>query len=211
MQKLALIILALFATGLVACNRPTGATSVSTAVPVIGSELPTAAPSVAVDTATAPVLPTDTIAPTQPPTDIPTPTAEPSPTTVADPTEAADLAINYTDLILHPVPKIYAGDKVTFQLLPHVPDNLHVNEVTAAILVDGVQVAGGPLDRRNWNGQAEASMSGPGTPPASAAITASKSCSIRVTPSRPATKTHRTIPSPSSPQSMCPPARRRVT
>lgn len=150
MQKLALVILALFATGLVACNRPTGAAPV-----VIGSESPTTEPSVAVDTAIAPVAPTDTLPPAQPPTDLPIPTAEPSPTAVADPTEAADLAINYTDLILHPVPKIYAGDKVTFQLLPHVPDNLHVNEVTAAILVDGVQVASGPLDRRNWNGQAE--------------------------------------------------------
>ena len=150
MQKLALVILALFATGLVACNRPTGAAPV-----VIGSESPATEPSVAVDTAIAPVAPTDTLAPALPPTDLPIPTAEPSPTAVADPTEAADLAINYTDLILHPVPKIYAGDKVTFQLLPHVPDNLHVNEVMAAILVDGVQVAGGPLDRRNWNGQAE--------------------------------------------------------
>ena len=155
MQKLVLIILALLATGLVACNRPTGAASAPTAVPAIGSELATVAPSVAVDTATAPIPPTDTIAPTQPPTDIPIPTAEPSPTAVADPTEAVDLAINYTDLILHPVPKIYAGDKVTFQLLPHVPESIHVNEVTAAILVDGVQMAGGPLDRRNWNGQAE--------------------------------------------------------
>ncbi|HRQ15292.1 MAG TPA: hypothetical protein PK205_18500, partial [Promineifilum sp.] len=150
MQKLALVILALFATGLVACNRPTGAAPV-----VIGSESTATEPSVAVDTAIAPVAPTDTLAPALPPTDLPIPTAEPSPTAVADPTEAPDLAINYTDLILHPVPKIYAGDKVTFQLLPHVPDNLHVNEVMAAILVDGVQVAGGPLDRRNWNGQAE--------------------------------------------------------
>jgi hypothetical protein len=57
--------------------------------------------------------------------------------------------------VLHPVPVIYAGDNVTFQLLPHVPDGINVGDVTTAIFVDGIQVAGGPLDRRNWNGQAE--------------------------------------------------------
>jgi hypothetical protein len=58
-------------------------------------------------------------------------------------------------VILHPVPVIYAGDSVTFQLLPYVPESINIGDVTAAIFVDGVQVAGGPLDRRNWNGQAE--------------------------------------------------------
>ena len=53
------------------------------------------------------------------------------------------------------MPVVYAGDKVTFQLLPHVPSSLRVGDVNATILVDGVQVASGPLDRRNWNGQAE--------------------------------------------------------
>ncbi len=53
------------------------------------------------------------------------------------------------------MPVIYAGDKVTFQLLPHVPGGLNVNDVSVAIFVDGQQIAGGPLDRRNWNGQAE--------------------------------------------------------
>ena len=119
-----------------------------------------ASPSLAANPATVPLAPTDslpptdTVAPTLPPTDNPPP-ALPSPTIHPDPTDAADLSLNYTDVILHPVPVIYGGDKVTFQLLPHVPDSILVSDVTAAILVDGVQVAGGPLDRRNWNGQAE--------------------------------------------------------
>lgn len=160
MQKLALVILAIIVFGLTACNRQIGA-----AEPTAGSVLPTDPPST--DPATVAIQPTDTtaptntFAPTEPATDIPapatdpSPTAEPSPTAVADPTDAADLSLNYTDLVLHPVPKIYAGDKVTFQILPYVPESLSVYDVTAAILVDGVQVAGGPLDRRNWNGQAE--------------------------------------------------------
>jgi hypothetical protein len=71
------------------------------------------------------------------------------------PTDAADLAINWSDVVLHPVPYIYAGDKVTFQLLPHVPESINVGDVTASIFVNGAQVASEPLDRRNWNGQAE--------------------------------------------------------
>ena len=155
-----IIFLALIALALSACSRMTGATAppatlTSPSLPVVA-----ASPSPAANPATAPLAPTDTlpptdtVAPTLPPTDNPPP-ALLSPTIHPDPTDAADLSLNYTDVILHPVPLIYAGDKVTFQLLPHVPDSILVSDVTAAILVDGVQVAGGPLDRRNWNGQAE--------------------------------------------------------
>ena len=68
---------------------------------------------------------------------------------------ATDLALDAADVVLYPVPVIYAGDKVTFQLLPHVPESLRVGDVNAAIFVDGVQIVSGSLDRRNWNGQAE--------------------------------------------------------
>lgn len=166
MPKLALVILAIIAFGLTACNRTTGAsapTLAPTAAPVVNPQTnPTAPGSPAAvppstDPATAPVAPTDTLSPTDTvaPTDAPSPSPEPSPTILPDPTDASDLSLNYTDVVLYPVPLIYAGDKVTFQLLPHVPDFIPVNEVNVAILVDGVQVAGGPLDRRNWNGQAE--------------------------------------------------------
>jgi hypothetical protein len=65
------------------------------------------------------------------------------------------LSINAPDVTLYPVPDIYSGDKVTFQVLPHVPKSIPVTDVVAVILVDGIEVARGPLDRRNWNGQAE--------------------------------------------------------
>ncbi len=156
MQRIVLVILAFIAVGLTACNRQTGAA----AVPTESLASPVAQPPAAVDP-TAPMIPTDTLSPTDtsapalPPTDAPPASPEPTPSAAPDPTDAADLSLNYTDVVLHPVPLIYAGDKVTFQLLPHVPDGINVSDVTAAIFVDGVQVAGGPLDRRNWNGQAE--------------------------------------------------------
>ncbi len=158
MHRIVLVVLAITILGVTACNRPTGAaapTLVSTAAPAPTDPIPTQPPTEAIppatDAPTAPVAPTDTLAP---PTD-PPPSPEPLPVVLPDPTDAADLSLNYTDVILHPVPVIYAGDKVTFQLLPHVPESIEVRDVMAAILVDGVQVAGGPLDRRNWNGQAE--------------------------------------------------------
>ena len=112
------------------------------------------------DAATQPPAPTDTvIPPTDAPTAAPTasPTAEPAPSPTHSPSHivATDLALDAADIVLYPVPVVYAGDKVTFQLLPHVPSSLRVGDVNATILVDGVQVSSGPLDRRNWNGQAE--------------------------------------------------------
>ena len=144
MQQFVLAILALVAFGLTACNGRTGAAPESTAAGL---------PTVAVVTGESPTaqMPAEpAIAPTLLPT-----VAEPTATVVPDPTDAADLSLNHTDVILHPVPVIYAGDKVTFQLLPQVPEGIPVTDVSATIFVDGVQVAGGPLDRRNWNGQAE--------------------------------------------------------
>lgn len=157
MRRIVLVVLAITTLGLNACNRLTGAsapTLASMAAPVPTDPIPTNPPTAAVpppiDSPIA-AAPTDT---TAPPTDEP-PSPEPSPTVMPDPTDAADLSLNHTDVILHPVPVIYAGDKVTFQLLPHVPQSIQVRDVTAAILVNGVQVASGPLERRNWNGQAE--------------------------------------------------------
>lgn len=163
MQRFVLVFLAIIALGLAACKGPTEPAAEPVVAPT-GGDLPTVsqpatadpatasgAPTAATDPATASVAPADTLLPTN----LPAPPAEPSPTVIPDPTDAADLSLNFTDVILHPAPQIYAGDKVTFQLLPHVPDGIPINDVTAAILVDGVQVAGGPLDRRNWNGQAE--------------------------------------------------------
>ena len=159
MQRIALLLLALVALGLASCNRQTSAD----APPPLGATaLPTPLTRAA-DPATQPPIPTDTLlpptdAPTEPPqtpTDAPTVELLPSPTSGPAHTTAADLALDAADVVLYPVPVIYAGDKVTFQILPHVPETINVSDVSVAISVDGQQVAGGPLDRRNWNGQAE--------------------------------------------------------
>lgn len=155
MRRVTLIALVGLMLGLAACGRQMMADT---------PDLPTAAataaalPSLPPDTIPAP---TDTLAPSPLPTIEPSPTAppsplpEPSPSILPEPTDASDLSLNYTDVILHPVPVIYAGDKVTFQLLPFVPDGIAVTDVNAVVLVNGEQVAAGTLDRRNWNGQAE--------------------------------------------------------
>jgi len=144
MRRIVLVMLAFIAAGLAACDR-----SADPSAPPIPSA-----------TAIAPLDPVESPAidmPVEPLVDAAglSPDPAPSPTMVPDPTDAADLSLNHTDVVLYPVPVIYAGDKVTFQLLPRVPENIIVSDVNAVILVDGVQVAAGPLDRRNWNGQAE--------------------------------------------------------
>ena len=158
MARFVLAMVALLTVGLAACNRTTGATSAPTIAPTAPLIQTTDnGPQTAAPTGQIPESPTVSVPPTDtlPPTGAPSPSVEPTPSALPDPTDAADLSLNYTDVVLYPVPVIYAGDKVTFQLLPHVPDGLNVGDVTASVFVDGVQVAGGPLDRRNWNGQAE--------------------------------------------------------
>ncbi len=144
---------------LAACGGQTSAVSSEPPAPPATQPLPTDTISPA-DPATQPPIPTDTLAPatdspTVAPTSSPTIPLEPSPTDGPAHTTATDLALDAADVVLHPVPLIYAGDKVTFQLMPHVPENINVYDINANILVNGAQVAGGPLDRRNWNGQAE--------------------------------------------------------
>ena len=178
MQRIAFFLLAIVTLGLISCSPRAGASLSATAgEPTAQPAPPTDTVIPPTDPATQPPVPTDTVIPptdaaTQPPaptdtvippTDAPTaapttsPTAEPAPSPTHSPSHivATDLALDAADIVLYPVPVVYAGDKVTFQLLPHVPSSLRVGDVNATILVDGVQVASGPLDRRNWNGQAE--------------------------------------------------------
>ncbi len=163
MQRLTLILLAIVALGLAGCNGQTSAVAPEPPAPPATQPLPTDTIPPA-DPATQPPVPTDTlapatdaptVAPTGSPTGSPTTPPQPSPTNGPAHTTDTDLALDAADVVLHPVPLIYAGDKVTFQLLPHVPEALNVYDINATVLVNGVQVAGGPLDRRNWNGQAE--------------------------------------------------------
>jgi hypothetical protein len=145
--------------GLAACGPDLSASaSLPTAAPV---EPTLTLPSTDAPPTDAP-LPTDTVPATDPPTSEPTGLPSPLPPETAaapvveSPTAALpDLSIAVEGVVMHPVPTIYAGDKVTFQLLPFVPESIDVNAVMATILVDGVPVASGPLERRNWNGQAE--------------------------------------------------------
>ena len=145
MQRIAFFLLTCLALTLAACNRQTAAEA---------SPTPTVAASSAMQLPDQ-TSPSPTVAPTATPAAAPTSIVLPSPTGGPAHTTATDLALDAADVVLYPVPVIYAGDKVTFQLLPHVPDTINVNDVHAAIYIDGTQVAGGPLDRRNWNGQAE--------------------------------------------------------
>ena len=178
MQRIAFFLLAILTLGLISCSPRAGAPLSTTAgEPTAQPAPPTDTVIPPTDPATQPPVPTDTVIPptdpaTQPPvptdtvippTDAPTaaptssPTAEvfPSPTHGPSHIAATDLALDAADVVPYPVPVVYAGDKVTFQLLPHVPESLRVGDVNATIYVDGLQVASGSLDRRNWNGQAE--------------------------------------------------------
>lgn len=66
-----------------------------------------------------------------------------------------DLALTRTDIQLYPVPAIYDGDRVTFQLLPFVPESIPVQDVGVQIMVDGGTIHEDSLARRNWAGQAQ--------------------------------------------------------
>lgn len=86
------------------------------------------------------------------------PTAEPVPTTTPVPVDTAaipDLTLARTDIQLYPVPAIYDGDRVTFQLLPFVPESIPLQDVEVEIQVDGAVIYRDLLTQRNWAGQAQ--------------------------------------------------------
>jgi hypothetical protein len=115
-----------------------------TAVPAtIVSSNPTTEP----DTAVPPASPSAEIPPTN--TALPSPV----PTDTAVPPQP-DLAIQNDDVFLYPVPAVYAGDRVTFQILAHVPPNVDPQTVTVHVLVDYQDVADGTLSARNLAGDA---------------------------------------------------------
>lgn len=109
------------------------------------------APAVAAMQPSPTALPPTAVQPT------PTATTPPTPTPLAPPTKAVDndLSIARDAVQLYPVPEIYAGDRVTFQVQPYVPDRVLVNEVLVDIYVNGNPVSSNTLTRRNWAGQAE--------------------------------------------------------
>jgi len=82
----------------------------------------------------------------------PTPTLEPTATSTATP---EDLSLSVENVQLYPVPSIFSGDRVTFQVQPFVPDMITVSDVTVNIFVDDQVVALDTLEWRNWAGKAE--------------------------------------------------------
>jgi len=91
-------------------------------------------------------LPTVTRPPTAVPTITPPPTLQPSPT------PANDLSLTPDGVQLYPVPDIYAGELVTFQILANVPPNVNPNDVTVHVLVDYQDVVSGTLSATNLQG-----------------------------------------------------------
>ena len=80
------------------------------------------------------------------------PTIEASPSATPLP---ADLSLTLDNLQLFPVPTLFSGDRVTFQILPYVPEGIAVNNISVDIYVDGQVIASETLDSRNWAGQAQ--------------------------------------------------------
>lgn len=97
--------------------------------------------------------PTRTLPPTN--TVIPLPTETPAPPLLPTPTpDPKDLSVEADDIFLYPVPAIYSGDKVTFQIFPYVPAHIDPTQVTAHLFVDDVEIAQGVLGQRNLQNDA---------------------------------------------------------
>ncbi|MCB0029563.1 MAG: hypothetical protein KDE28_16730, partial [Anaerolineales bacterium] len=64
-----------------------------------------------------------------------------------------ELSLMPDDVVLFPVPAIYAGDLVSFQILPDVPADLAPDEILVQIFVDGEILVEGGLVSRNLAGQ----------------------------------------------------------
>ncbi len=121
---------------LVGCSSPL-------AVPD-GAVLPTAVSNTTTPQDTA-------VSPTIPPTNTPSPQPVPSEVAAAP---LPDLSISEEDIFLYPVPEIYAGDKVTFQILAYVPEIVDPRSVTVHVLVNYQDVAEGTLSSPNLAGDA---------------------------------------------------------
>ncbi len=116
---------------------------------VTGCDLATDVPIGTVTAVFSP-LPTPVYTPTAimpSPTPLSTPTATPSPV-------PPDLSIASNNLLLYPAPQIYAGDKVTFQIMPFVPSQINPNDVTVTVIVDGQTVGEAVLNESNLAGDA---------------------------------------------------------
>lgn len=145
-----IVLLGLF---LAACGGEPSATPTITSTPPLTIPVLSATPAVTNVPGQTPAVvevSSDTPSPL-PPTDTPLPTETATVTATAPPN---DLAIATSGIILYPVPAIYAGDNVTFQLAAHLPDPIAPREVGVQILIDGRLQTEGTLGWRNLGGEA---------------------------------------------------------
>ncbi len=90
-------------------------------------------------------------------TSIPAPSS-PTPGETSEPEATAagialqDLTIEADDITIYPVPTVYAGDRVSFQIAPVVPRGLAPNDVGVRVLIDGNEVVSGELNWRKLSG-----------------------------------------------------------
>jgi hypothetical protein len=98
----------------------------------------------AVSTTTSPTLP-----PSLTPTSVPLPTITPT----AVPLAANDLTINPENVYFYPGPRIYSGDRITFQMSPYLPENVAADSVSVHLLVDNTVIANENLNGRNLDGK----------------------------------------------------------
>lgn len=99
------------------------------------------------------VSPSPTFAATVAPTDTAVPPTAAPPTATATP--QPDLALLPNEIYIYPVPNIFAGERVTFQVAADVPPDLRPEDVTVDILLDGTVIGSDVLDGRNRAGDAE--------------------------------------------------------
>lgn len=90
-----------------------------------------------------------------PATPVPAVSSTPSPFPLPTATPAEDdLAIFAEDVRLYPVPEVYAGERVTFQILAQIPPQVNPADVTVHVLVDYQDIVSGTLDVSTLEGRA---------------------------------------------------------
>lgn len=151
---LLIFLVALSACGLSVEETEPQATAVPSNTAVVEAESSaTTEPSPTTPAATATVPATQT---SELPTFTPFPVS-PTPATEVEPLATAgmalnDLSITPADISLFPVPAVYAGDRASIQIAPNIPRGLAPNDVDVRILVDGVELVAGSLNRRKLSG-----------------------------------------------------------
>jgi len=115
--------------------------------PRAGAATATASPTAVAVAAETAASPEEQLAPSATPSPAVTETGEQSALAVLH-----DLAIEPDDILLLPVPAIYAGDLVTFQVAPNLPRGLAPNDVQVRVLLDGEELLLGSIDYRKLSG-----------------------------------------------------------